>query len=538
MNLCRKQTGVYYYQRRIPNDLIEAYGGKKKFMFSLQTKDRQEAIKRARLEGLKHDQEFDSIRRRREQLERISESDLEIIAIREANTYFDEISEEYRSQLVEDKYTVLESININMDIYSQALLGDKLELKNVSDQIDDMMKRHHLPDELPQRKKRRLVYEWLRNMVEIHRRLLDEFSRPWEPSRAEPLSLDNASIPALSRAVDEYLEDSSDDSLKKRSPVYMNRFNAAMRVFLGMFGHDMKLKDIRYNGLKDFRSILVRFPANVSKKKETRDLEIEQVIQRVRDGRFDTLPPLSPNTINGYLGIVKGFFDFCVRNDWIDKSPYDETLRVPEDAKAEDKRLPFKPEHLKIVLQSHQNDDFKKWGVRLALSLGLRLNEICELQKENFAEVDGFMCVSVGAIDGQRTKTVSSRRTLPIPQRLIDLGFIQWLGTRPNGENLWGFVRNGKKYLSSKISQDFSRWCKKLGVRGQDGNEPRTFHSFRHAYRDAFWEQEIPKEIAELLGGWSVEKDSVADNYGSGLSIEKRKYYLDRLEFPGEFMEI
>ena len=121
MNLCRKQTGVYYYQRRIPNDLIEAYDGKKKFMFSLQTKDRQEAIKRARLEGLKHDQEFDSIRRRREQLERISESDLEIIAIREANTYFDEISEEYRSQLVEDKDTVLESININMDIYSQAL---------------------------------------------------------------------------------------------------------------------------------------------------------------------------------------------------------------------------------------------------------------------------------------------------------------------------------------------------------------------------------------------------------------------------------
>ena len=99
-------------------------------------------------------------------------------------------------------------------------------------------------------------------------------------------------------------------------------------------------------------------------------------------------------------------------------------------------------------------------------------------------------------------------------------------------------MRNGTKYLSSKVSQDFSRWCKKLGVRGIDGSDARTFHSFRHAYRDAFRDQEIPKEVAELLGGWSVEKDSVADNYGSGLSIEKRKHYLDRLEFPKEFMEI
>ena len=87
MNLCRKSTGVYYYQRRIPNDLIEAFNGKKKFMFSLQTKDRQEAIKRARLEGLKHDQEFNSIRRRREHIERISESDLEIIAIRDNHAF-------------------------------------------------------------------------------------------------------------------------------------------------------------------------------------------------------------------------------------------------------------------------------------------------------------------------------------------------------------------------------------------------------------------------------------------------------------------
>lgn len=538
MNLCRKPTGVYYYQRRIPNDLIEAYDGKKKVMFSLRTKNRQEAIERARVEGVKQDSEFKSIRRRREHLERISESDLEIIAIREANNYFDEISEEYRAQLVEDKESVLYSINTNIQIYMDALNGDQHELRNVSDQIDDMMKRHHLPDELPQRKKRRLVYEWLKNMVEIHRRLLDEFSRPWEPSRAEPLSLDNASIPAVGRAVEQYLEDIESDTLKPKNPTYMNRFNAAMRVFLGMFGHDMKLRDIRFTSLKDFRNILVRFPANVSKKKETRDLEIEQVIQGVRDGRFDTLPPLSPNTINGYLGIVKGFFDFCVRNDWIDKSPYDQSLLVPDNVRAEDKRDSFNKSELSIVLASHSQDEFRKWVSRIAVSMGLRLNEICELQRENFEEVDGLLCIRVGAVEGQRTKTASSRRTLPIPQRLIDAGFVQWIETRPPGENLWGFVRNGKNYLSSRISQDFSRWCKKLGVRGEDGNEPRTFHSFRHAYRDAFREQEIPKEIAELLGGWSVEKDSVADNYGSGLSIEKRKHYLDRLEFPSEFMEV
>lgn len=534
MNITRMQTGVYYYQRKIPLDLVKQIG-KKKFMYSLKTKDRAEAIRLARIEGIKHDQLFSELRNDIERAETITTGELKAIAFTEANRFLETEGDKLRANIFTDRQGTIQAIENKLETYVFTLSGVSIKNPNIARELQGILDRNKLPKGLPESKLQVLAYHWLTYMIDILKRLLAEFDKPWDRVTAEPLSIEVQPTPDLGDAIKSYLKDAEDDGVRKRNVKYLNRHKAAMRVLEAYLGFDRKLRDIRHKDLKELRTILTRFPANVAKKRETKHLSIERVIQGAKENEFKDLPALSPNTINGYLQVIKELFDHCIRNDWLEKSPYDKTLLVPVEVKAQDRRLSFKPEYLTVMFTQHDNDDFKKWGPRIAVSMGLRLNEICQLQRENFREIDGYMCIQVAVIEGQRAKTEASRRTLPIPQKLIDAGFVDWLASRPKGKNIWGFTAADDRYLSDKISKDFSRWCTKLGLRGEDGKDARTFHSLRHTYRDAFREQEIPREIAELLGGWTVDKGSVADSYGEGLSLGKRKEYLDLLKFPKGF---
>lgn len=57
----------------------------------------------------------------------------------------------------------------------------------------------------------------------------------------------------------------------------------------------------------------------------------------------------------------------------------------------------------------------------------------------------------------------------------------------------------------------------------------KTFHSFRHNFRDACRDAEIPTEVANMLGGWSNQ--GVRASYGQGASMGTLKKALDCLEY-------
>lgn len=535
MHTVRHSSGVYYYQRRIPLDLQSDFG-KTKFDYSLRTKDRETAKAKARLKSVELDAKFQALRRQRERLLEIGDSDLQVIAMNEANYQFEQIEKDIAGKGLRDREKLIAGLTQVLLQYSDALNGNERELKLLAGQIGELKQRHLVPENLPEDKEERLVYHWLKNMVEIYKRFINEYSKPWEQKRAEKIDISHTKIPELGEAAEEYLEDLRNDKTKEHNPKYMDRPSVAAKAMVAVLGKDIKLKDIRYKQLRTIRDLLMRFPSNVSKKKETRDLPLEEVFKLIPTGQFENLPSLSPNTANGYMQKVKELLDFAVRNDWIASNPYDPKLLLREKVKKAEKRLAFTTMHLRKIFNNKQDKDFYKWATRFALGMGLRLNEICQLEKANFQEVDNILCVQIASLEGQRAKTTASRRTLPIPQKILDLGFKEWLATRPNTGLIFNLSseREGG-YLSSKVSQEFNRTLVPLGIRKPDGNgqQPYTFHSFRHCFRDAFRAkaQQIPKEIAEILGGWTVENVSTADDYGSGLPVAEKKRYLDLIEF-------
>jgi hypothetical protein len=52
------RNGRYYFNMRVPQDLLVAYGGKENFRFSLKMSDLKEAVSKVRFHACKYEAEF------------------------------------------------------------------------------------------------------------------------------------------------------------------------------------------------------------------------------------------------------------------------------------------------------------------------------------------------------------------------------------------------------------------------------------------------------------------------------------------------
>jgi hypothetical protein len=57
-----RRGATYYFRAKVPQDLLKHYSPKRELKFSLDTRDRSEAVRRVRVESVKLDQEFAALR--------------------------------------------------------------------------------------------------------------------------------------------------------------------------------------------------------------------------------------------------------------------------------------------------------------------------------------------------------------------------------------------------------------------------------------------------------------------------------------------
>jgi hypothetical protein len=75
--------------------------------------------------------------------------------------------------------------------------------------------------------------------------------------------------------------------------------------------------------------------------------------------------------------------------------------------------------------------DATYWVPLLILTMGLRVAEAVQLKRTNLVRHDGVLCMAIGEDLDQRVKNDPSRRHVPIPQVLLDLGFVEWIRGLP-----------------------------------------------------------------------------------------------------------
>ncbi len=239
-------------------------------------------------------------------------------------------------------------------------------------------------------------------------------------------------------------------------------------------------------------------------------------------------------TTNKYLQVYGNFFGWCKRHGYVQANPF-EGISLRETRRAQEQREAFSFEDVPIVLERAAEQSTKKnrpmqyykWVPLIAAYSGLRLNEICQLYKDDVQEVDGALCFVINdKYEGQRLKTTAAARTIPVHQEILDAGFVEYIeghdSERCFPELNWSRDGYGK---------NASRWFNERFMRVQFPDNKCVFHSFRHTVADKMMKSDVEIGIAKAVLGHADESETFG-RYGKGYTVEQLKRAIDTLSYP------
>jgi integrase len=173
--------------------------------------------------------------------------------------------------------------------------------------------------------------------------------------------------------------------------------------------------------------------------------------------------------------------------------------------------------------------DFK-WVSRLMLYGGLRPSEACQLKPGDIKLIDGIHCISVddsGA--GQRLKNINAKRYVPIHQRLLEQGFIEFVEQRKStNAQLFDYKPVG-------IIEDWSKtFCKQLAKLqteiGMQANQRPTSYGFRHTFIDEMKQLDISEHIVAQIVG-HANPNITYSRYGKDVKVGGLLKEIERIKY-------
>jgi integrase len=283
---------------------------------------------------------------------------------------------------------------------------------------------------------------------------------------------------------------------------------------------DFYLDDITYKFAKEFRNTLQKLPAN-----STKGRFAGKTTQEILE--MSGYLPMSTSNLNKNIDRMADLVHYAIEKDLVTGvKNFFRGLTVIDPVPESEKRRPFTPQEIAQVLtflldvldnKQILNDRRSKlhvdyvWIFLLGLYTGFRSNELCQLTYEDVLEFEGIHCLIVQHEPGQNktTKNLYSRRIVPVPPQMIDLGFLEFAQKRAT-------EGNDRLWVSVSLD-DFGKWNKNFGrnmnqyidqaLGGQD--KSICLHSTRHNLGNALDDCEVKlKTIQDIKGhaGKSTEE--------------------------------
>lgn len=337
------------------------------------------------------------------------------------------------------------------------------------------------------------------------------------------------------------------------APKTLLKYQGFRRVLCDIIGADTPARAISREDCRRAQATLLGLPANAAQRYPGLS-----TAQAVEAARRDGVAPMHPKTVGNHLDFLASVFKWGLK---------ERAIRMPDGNPAEglnavttktvtvagERRRPFTSAELTAIFRSPlftgcQNDGAgydtpgeqhprrgRFWVPLLGLFAGLRLNEACQLRTEDVREVDGVPVLYIRAeAEGQRLKTAAAERRVPLHPELVRCGFLHLVSDkRAAGEaRLFPELPAGKLgNYSDPFSKWFGRFLERAGVTARGA----VFHSFRHTFRDRMREAGIPREVADVVGGWKGGSGSASegDRYGAGLSAVTLAQHVERITYPG-----
>jgi integrase len=339
--------------------------------------------------------------------------------------------------------------------------------------------------------------------------------------------------------------------LEDRNRGYIQR----LQEFLG----PKPISQIEPDDLARFRVATLKFPN--TKRPAILARPFNEIVEwGAGEGR--ETPSLDEATVWKWINTAKQMFAYAAKNRWIEINPAEDTMKKP--AKKRRAREPFDANDIAEIFSKPMFTGFsgrvdegyrktpgdqvvrdaKFWMPILGLYTGARMEEIGSTLVSEIRQIDGVWAIDIvdrgdEDDDDRSIKNDQSRRIVPIHQRVIDLGFLDYVQKLDRKGYLFPDLVPSQTKRGIRRTVNFSSWwalfctanANVKGV-GMDARK-KPFHSFRHTAIRALRKHGANTVLAYMLVGHEEgEVDRINLGYGEGADIRELKQTIDLIDYP------
>ena len=163
----------------------------------------------------------------------------------------------------------------------------------------------------------------------------------------------------------------------------------------------------------------------------------------------------------------------------------------------------------------HPDADY--WSSVIIAYTGAAIIEVANMNTSDVQQREGYWTMRLW-----RDKSAHSDRIIPIPQQVLDLGFLRYVETRPKAGPMFAKA-NGKRVGNKDMSQRFTRMRADIGI----ARTGATAHTYRHHIKTVLAGVGAPERVNDYITGHAPP--NVGRTYGK-VEFETARQYLDKVD--------
>ena len=240
---------------------------------------------------------------------------------------------------------------------------------------------------------------------------------------------------------------------------------------------------------------------------------------------------LHPKTINGHITTLSSLFKhFTIHYD-LPKNPFTQ-LQLKETERPDRKARIYTKSELKTLFENLKYDPETPayyWIPLIMLFCGMRPGEVAQLQKQHIVQIDNIYCFD---LQNMRLKTKNSIRKIPIHQKLIDLGFLDYVNSIKTNRLFNELKDLSKDKPASAISQHWNRdFHTKFGL----DITKKSLYSLRHNFETELRNNGVPESFAAEIVGHKKGETMSYSRYAAPDQVQKLHEIINTIKY--DFIE-
>jgi len=480
-NICKNRHGMFYFRLIIPSRLrIHFPRNKREIRRSLKTDSQSLAIKRARQMRVRYDMLFEEI--------------------------------ETMSKYNKHYYTT--SINA---------FGEKVEAD-----YDD-----------PDKEK-----EVIKDLIEHSFEMKEKYGT------TQPNLKKSSTTPTISELAKTYLHVKAQRS--KLTDKTLKEYQTAYDTLIFILG-DIEVGELTPENMNQFYDELRKLPSN----RNSSSLFKGRMFSELKHITIPEDKIISVSTSTKIMNRVSGLLGHAVKQQIIQINPANSVTLEKDQIHSRNKREHFTDDELiKIFESPHftkgewwkgrgRMEPYRFWLPLIALFTGARLAEICQLHKADIYDDNGIWVFNIKEDHdefGRKIKSIKNQnsiRKIPISQKLIDIGILDY-ASKINNKELFPEL-NSKSNGVDAAQKWVNNFLKKCGVHTK---HTKTFHSLRHSFVNHLANSGAePKYIGAVTGHLNKsdfgDVAELANTYFKGFSANiLKENVIDHINYNLNFDDI